>query len=356
MSRPIQAVISSAALAHNLACVRHLAPAAKVWAVVKADAYGHGLAAAVQGLQAADGLALIEFDQAQRLRALGWMGPILMLEGAFDRGDVGLAVELGLSLVVHEARQLAWLSEIGCGSLDVWLKLNTGMNRLGVSPEETVGLYQRLSDMPAVSRIGLMSHFADADRDGCVEAPMRRFDAATAALPGDRSLANSAAICASVPTHRDWVRPGVMLYGASPFADRTARSLGLRAAMTLRSELIAVQSLKAGDAVGYGSSFVAPNSMRIGVIACGYADGYPRHAPSGTPVAVDGVITRIVGRVSMDMITIDLGSVPSAGPGSIVELWGETVAIDEVARHAGTIGYELMCAVAPRVLKRVVDF
>ena len=355
MSRPIRALISSAALAHNLARVREQAPSAKVWAVIKAHAYGHGLAAALRGLQSADGFALIEFDQAQQLRSLGWTRPILMLEGAFDRGDVGLALELGLSLVVHEERQWAWLSEIACGSVDVWLKLNTGMNRLGVPPEAGGDLYRRLSELPAVSRIGLMSHFADADRDGCLEGPMQRFDAATASLSGDRSLANSAAICAADSAHRDWVRPGVMLYGGSPFADRSARSLGLRAAMTLRSELIAVQTLKAGDAVGYGSSFVAQHPMRIGVVACGYADGYPRHAPTGTPVAVDGVMTRIVGRVSMDMITVDLEPVAMAQAGSGVELWGETVPIDEVARCAGTIGYELMCAVAPRVSKQLVD-
>jgi alanine racemase len=223
------------------------------------------------------------------------------------------------------------------------------MNRLGVAPEQAGALQRTLAAMPCVGKVSLMTHFADADRPGGAQAAMERFERATADLPGSRSLANSAAIFDVPQAHRDWIRPGIALYGASPFADRGAAALGLRAAMTLRSELVAVQALQAGDAVGYGSTFVADGPMRIGIVACGYADGYPRHAPTGTPVEVAGIRTRTLGRVSMDLLAVDLAPVPEAAVGASVELWGERVPVDEVAASAGTVGYELLCAVAPRV-------
>ncbi len=355
MPRPVSASVSISALAHNLSVVRHRASGARVWAVVKAHAYGHGLPAAIRGFAAADGMALVEFDNARRMRALGWRRPILMLEGAFGPADVATAAELGLSLTVHDPAHLEWLRAHEGRSIDVWLKLNTGMNRLGVAPDEAAALQKALASLPCVDKVSLMTHFADADRPGGAAAAIERFDRAAGALSGARSMANSAAIFDVPQAHRDWVRPGIMLYGASPFADRGAAALGLRASMTLRSEVIAVQSLKAGDAVGYGSSFVADGPMRIGVVACGYADGYPRHAPTGTPVDVAGTRTRTVGRVSMDMIAVDLGPVPDAGVGAPVELWGERVPVDEVAASAGTVGYELLCAVAPRVPMHEVD-
>ncbi|MCA3179935.1 MAG: alanine racemase [Burkholderiaceae bacterium] len=355
MPRPVSASVSVSALAHNLFVVRRRAAGTRVWAVVKAHAYGHGLPAAIRGFAAADGMALVEFDNARRLRALGWRGPILMLEGAFGPADVATAAELGLSLVVHDAGQVAWLRAHEGRSIDVWLKLNTGMNRLGVAPDEASALQQALAALPCVGKVSLMTHFADADRPGGAQAAIERFDRATGELSGSRSMANSAAIFDVPEAHRDWVRPGIVLYGASPFADRGASALGLRAAMTLRSELIAVQSLKAGDAVGYGSTFVADAPMRVGIVACGYADGYPRHAPTGTPIDVGGTRTRTVGRVSMDMLAVDLGPVSEAGVGTPVELWGERVPVDEVAASAGTVGYELLCAVAPRVPMYLVD-
>ncbi|MEI7446015.1 MAG: alanine racemase [Burkholderiales bacterium] len=355
MPRPVSATVSVSALAHNLAAVRRRAPDARVWAVVKAHAYGHGLPAAIRGFAGADGMALLEFDNARRLRALGWRGPILMLEGAFGPADVAMAGELGLSLVVHNAAQVEWLRSHEGNVVDVWLKLNTGMNRLGIPPEEAAATQKSLSMLPSVGKVSLMTHFADADRPGGAAAQLARFDRATEDLPGSRSLANSAAIVDLPDTHRHWVRPGIMLYGASPFADRSAASLGLRAAMTLRAELIGVQTLKAGDTVGYGSTFTAPGPMRIGIASCGYADGYPRHAPTGTPVDVAGVRTRTVGRVSMDMLAVDLEPVPEAEVGAPVELWGERVPVDEVATAAGTVGYELLCAVAPRVPMQLVD-
>lgn len=335
---------------HNLERARSWASGARVWAVVKANAYGHGLSSVPSGFGAADGLALIEFDHAQRLRDAGWSGPILMLEGAFEPADLDAAAQLGLQLAVHSEPQLRWLEAWrGQGRIPVHLKLNSGMNRLGFPPPEFRRAHARLSALDCVPNVAMMAHFADADVPGGADRALQCFVEAACGLEGERSLANSAALI-DVPAARcDWVRPGIVLYGASPFAGRSAASLGLRPAMTLASRLIGVQQLQAGDTVGYGSTFTAPAPMRIGVVACGYADGYPRHAPNGTPVAVAGVRTRVVGRVAMDMLTVDLTPVPGAGIGAEVELWGPVVPIDEVAEASGTIGYELMCALAPRV-------
>jgi alanine racemase len=348
MPRPLHAVVSVSALAANLHRARAAAPGCRVWAVVKANGYGHGLDAVLSGFAQADGLALLEFEAAERLRVSGWKRPLLMLEGPFEAADVETAVRLGLSLVVHQPDQLAWLRSAS-GPLDLYLKFNSGMSRLGLRQTPFREARTQLDRIAAVRSVTLMTHFANADRSGGAYEALAAFEHACQGLPGPRCAANSAAVLAVPGSHGDWVRPGIMLYGATPFTDRDARSLGLRAAMGLRSSLLAVQSLAPGDAVGYGATFVAPRPMRIGVVACGYADGYPRHAPTGTPVLVDGVRTHIVGRVAMDMLTVDLTPVPLAGPGAPVELWGETLAVDEVAAAAGTLGYELLCAIAPRV-------
>lgn len=360
MPRPIRARISTSALRHNLAAVRAATHRVgtrppRVWAVVKAAAYGHGLQAARAGFESADGLALLDFQEALELRQAGWRGPLLMLEGAFDRGDVQLARRCGLTLSVHRDEQVAWLREVPGAAIDVCLKLDTGMHRLGFAPSRAHAVHAALAEPRCgVASIALTTHFASADVPGGADEQIARFDAACAELTGARSLANSAAVFALPAAHRDWVRPGIALYGGSPFAGRSAASLGLRSAMTLSSELIAEQALRPGDRVGYGGTFVAERAMRVGIVACGYADGYPRHAPTGTPVVVDGVRTRTVGRVSMDMLAVDLSALPQARCGSAVELWGELVPIDEVAHAAGTIGYELMCALAPRV-PRTID-
>ncbi|MGE0802136.1 MAG: alanine racemase [Lautropia sp.] len=354
MSRQTTATTSTAALRANLARLRGHAPRARVWAVVKADAYGHGLLAAAQGLADADGLALLEFDGALRLRAAGWDKPILMIEGAFAAADLQLAAAHDLTVVVHGERQAAWFADYAGPPLPVLLKINSGLNRLGVPLAAAAGMARRLAGCSGVRLLGLMTHFADADVAGGATAPIAAFDRATAGLPGSRSLANSAALLAVPASHRDWVRPGIALYGATPFADRSAASFGLVPAMRLTGSLLTVQQLAAGDRVGYGSAFTAPAPMRIGIVDCGYADGYPRLAPTGTPVAVAGVRTRTVGRVSMDMLAVDLTPVPDAGPGAPVELWGETIPVDEVAAAAGTIGYELLCAVAARVRRVTV--
>ena len=352
---------------HNLARARACAPAARVWGVLKANGYGHGLERAMRGLAEADGLALIEPDNALRLRELGWTKPILLLEGGFDAADVALMAEHDINGAVHCEEQLALIEAARLppsAKLNLHLKMNTGMNRLGFKPEQFAAAHARLRALPHVAEITLMTHFANADETAHPRLPigeqLRRFNAGAAGLPGPLSLANSAGIfqmpgsAAKLGTQlvSDWIRPGIMLYGGSP-GGKSAAEFGLLPAMTLSSELISVQDILAGDCVGYGSRFQADGPMRIGVVACGYADGYPRHAPQGTPVLVDGVRTRIVGRVSMDMLTVDLSGLPQARVGSKVVLWGQGMPIDEVAEAAGTIGYELMCALAPRV--RVVE-
>jgi alanine racemase len=363
MPRPLHATIDIAALRHNLARAREAAPCARVWAVVKADAYGHGLARAAEAFAAADGFALLEFDRAAALRGADPARRLLMLEGPFDPSDVDQALDDRLDLVVHSTAQVDWL--LAAAARDarrppaLWLKFDSGMHRLGFDAVGVAAARARLAKaMPGVP-VGLVTHFANADRPGGADAALARFHAVesgqrTDGTAGGGSLANSAAILSMPATHADWIRPGIMLYGGSPFADRSAASLGLRAAMTLASELIAVRRIEAGESVGYGASFTAERPMRIGTVACGYADGYPRHARNGTPVIVGGVRTRLLGRVSMDMLAVDLDPLPAAGIGTPVELWGARLPIDEVAASAGTIGYELMCALASRVPVRTV--
>jgi alanine racemase len=360
LSRPIKALISRQAIADNIGVVRRIAPASRVWAVLKADAYGHGLERVVANdspaFVDADGIAILETETAAQLRELGWQKPILLLEGCFDARDLDLAVQLDVTVGVHDDEQIAMIEAARVErSLAVYLKMNSGKNRLGFTPSRYRAAHERLSDIARIGTITLTTHFANADRPEGVVEQLAAFERGAAGLDGPRSLANSAAILAHPETHRDWVRPGIMIYGASPFATRSAAEFGLRPAMQLESELIAVQHLKAGDAVGYGHRYAAERDMRIGIVACGYADGYPRVAPAGTPIVVDGVRTRIVGRVSMDMLTVDLTPVPRATIGSRVELWGEQLPVDEVAQAAGTVGYELLCAIAPRVPKVALD-
>ncbi len=363
MPRPIEALIHPTALAHNLARAQACAPDARVWAVVKANAYGHGLERAFEGLRAADGFALLDLAEAQRLRALDWRGPILLLEGCFEPRDLELCSRLGLWHVVHQEQQIDWLAAHKTHVPHrVFLKLNSGMNRLGFTPQAFRSAWARLNALPQVDEISLMTHFSDADADrfgqNGIAHQLAAWQQATADLPGERSLANSAATLRHLATagvRADWVRAGIMSYGGVPdYPQHNAAHWGLQPAMTLRSRLIATQDLQPGDSVGYASAYVAEQAMRIGIVACGYADGYPRHCPSGTPILVDGQRCVSVGRVSMDMLAVDLRPVPSASVGAEVTLWGQgphgsQLDIDEVARAAGTIGYELMCAVAPRV-------
>ena len=348
MPRPIRATISAGALAHNLRIARAHAARAKLWAVIKANAYGHGLERAARALQAADGFAVLDFAEAARLRAAGVKKPILMLEGVFTAEDVALVQEHALTPVIHSAVQLQLLRELS-GAIDVYLKANSGMNRLGFTAESFAAAYRALREHPHVKTITLMTHFADADGASGVSGQLERFGEMTKSFAGPRSLANSAALIRFPETRADWVRPGIILYGCSPFADQSAQALELKPVMTLRSEIIATQHLRRGERIGYGLVFEAERELDVGVVACGYADGYPRHASAGTPVLVNGKRTRIVGRVSMDMITIDLTAIAHAGVGAPVTLWGEGLSADEVASAAGTLSYELLCALAPRV-------
>ena len=350
MARPLVAHVDLAALAGNLARVCAFAPGAEVLAVVKANAYGHGVSRVLPALGTADGLALIELDTALHLRECGYRRPILLLEGFFDAAELGDIATHSLAIVVHAAEQVRMLEQaVLSRPVDVYLKVNTGMNRLGIATADARAIAERLVRAKAVASLRLMMHFARSDEPDGVAEPLARFASACAGLPYPRSFANSAGVVRYREVGGEAVRPGVMLYGATPFAERSAESLGLAPVMTLRSKLIGVQELEPGATVGYGETFAAEQPMRIGVVACGYADGYPRHAPNGTPVLVDGHRVPMAGRVSMDMITVDLSSVPRAQVGSDVVLWGDGLPVDEVARAAGTVGYELLCAIAPRV-------
>ena len=350
MARPIVADVDLAAIAANLGSVRRYARGANVLAVVKANAYGHGLMRILPALADADGLALIELDAAVALRAAGYTRPILLLEGCFDSAELEPIAQHQLDIVVHDEAQVRMLETTRLAArVRVYVKANTGMNRLGFAPADVPRVCARLEALPAGVEIRLMTHFARADDDDGIAEPLARFERECAGLSYPRSLANSAGIVRFGEIGGDVVRPGIMLYGATPFAHRSAAVLGLEPAMTLRSQIIAIQSLAGGDSVGYGASFRAPHAMRIGVIAGGYADGYPRIAPNGTPVLVCGKRVPMAGRVSMDMVTVDLAAVPEARVGSDVVLWGEGLPVDEVAAMASTVGYELLCAVAPRV-------
>ncbi len=372
MPRPIYATIHCAALQHNLARARQSAPDARTWAVVKANAYGHGIERAFEGLRSADGFALLDLDEAQRVRTLGWRGPILLLEGVFEARDLELCSRLDLWHAVHCDEQIDMLAAHKTNLPHrVFLKLNSGMNRLGFTPERFRSAWARLNALPQVDEISLMTHFSDADGARGIKHQTRVFNEVTRDLPGERSLSNSAAILRHMAGHAataadpqdslvsDWTRPGIVLYGSAPdHPQHTSADWGLLPTMTLSSKLIATQAIDTGASVGYGSNFVADKPMTVGVVACGYADGYPRVCPTGTPILVAGQRTRTLGRVSMDMLAVDLTPLVDAGLsvgfGTEVTLWGRAsnaavLGIDEVAQAAGTLGYELMCALAQRV-------
>lgn len=370
MPRPISASISLSSLKHNLAVVakqlnsfsqqnRRVVP--NIWAVIKANAYGHGIDNAVRAFGQAQGLAMLDLDEAVRCREAGWDKPILMLEGFFEPADIRTFQDYSLWTTLHCQEQLDMLEAAETGRpLNALVKLNTGMNRLGFAPARYAQAYRQAlaqQQRGMLATVGKMTHLARSDDNVEVtEAQFHLFLEASRDLPGPVSLCNSAATLTprywmwSPPGLEQWVRPGICLYGSSPFATQSAQDLGLEPAMTLRSSIIGVQDVAVGQGVGYGHAFIAPEAMRVGVVACGYADGYPRHAPNGTPVTVDGHSTRLLGRVSMDMLIVDLTSIPQAGVGSPVVLWGQGgPSVDQVAHAAGTIGYELLCALAPRV-------
>lgn len=347
MTRPARATIDPRAARHNLDLVRRLAPRSRVLAVIKADAYGHGITRMARLFDAADAFAVASLEEATSLRAAGVTRPVVLLEGPFEAAELATIVELGLEVVVHTDEQVAMLRAAAC-RLPVWLKFDTGMHRLGFAPERCAAVVEALR--PCAAPLRFMTHFANAHRRGDASVALQRaaFEQMLGGVPGERSLANSGALLALPESHAEWVRPGLMLYGVSPLDGESAATLGLRPVMTLRSRLIAVRRVRAGEAVGYGGAYVCPQDMPIGVVAYGYADGYPRHARTGTPILVNGVRTQVIGNCSMDMMTVDLRPVPAARFGDPVTLWGEGLPVEEVAQASDTIPYELLCRVRMR--------
>jgi len=349
----IRAIVDTAALRHNLDRVRATAPAARVMAVIKANAYGHGLVPAAKALAQTDGFAVARLEEGLALRAAGLANRILLLEGVFGPEQLAAAAQQHFDLIVHSVEQLEMLeARAGTDVISAWIKVDTGMNRLGFRLEQFATAYDRLRRVANVAPDPtLMTHLANADdrRDAMTARQLRAFAVATNGLVGARSIANSAALLAWPDTRADWVRPGVALYGVSPFASGTGAELGLRPVMTLQTEVIAVKDVRVGETVGYGGAWRASRDTRLAVVAAGYGDGYPRSVESGTPVLVNGHRAPLVGRVSMDMITVDVTDLPGVATGDPVVLWGEGVPVEEIARHAGTIPYELICGVSQRV-------
>ena len=352
MTRPARACINLQALQHNLSRVQQAAPHSKIMAIIKANAYGHGLVRMAQALPAADAFGVACLDEAISLREAGFDRRIVLLEGLFTAEDVGLINGYRLDVVLHHDSQLLLLEQGRLlRPLDVWIKLDTGMHRLGFEPDSVAAVSARLRRIRQVGNIHYMSHFCCADDldSTATDRQLQVFQDAVATDSAAQTLANSAAILGWPATHRDWVRPGIMLYGSSPLSGHDAQTLNLQPVMTLSTRLIAVNARRQGDAIGYGEDWTCPVDMRIGVAAIGYGDGYPRHAPSGAPVLVNGKRAALAGRVSMDMICIDLRAQPDAKVGDEVILWGEGLPVDEVAAAAGTISYELLCGVGSRV-------
>lgn len=354
MTRPTYMQINADALRHNLKQVRKLVPSSRVLAMIKANAYGHGLINVAHALADADAFGVAFLEEALQLRAAGIQQPIVLMEGFYGATELAEISQNDLAVVVHQYSQLEILEQQELKTpLTVWLKIDTGLHRLGFLPEEVAEVWRRLKKCKHVGEIHLLSHFTEPDDlyKSTTLQQLACFDRSIAELSAQRSLANSAAILAWPATHYEWVRPGIMLYGVSPFADKIGADHNLQPVMTLRSELIAVQSLCKGDTVGYGGTWICPENMPVGIIAIGYGDGYPRHAKNGTPVLVNNAVVPLIGRVSMDMIAVDLRTQPHAKIGDSVVLWGEGLPVEQVAHAAGTIAYELLCHVTPRVRK-----
>jgi alanine racemase len=354
--RPLVATIDLAAIRHNYAFAQRCAPGRHAFAVVKANAYGHGVREVVEALAAqADGFAVASLEEARVVREVNAGARILLLQGCFEPSEYAVAAQLDLDVVVQGAEQAQQLLASSLPvPLRVWLKLDSGMHRLGFSPEQLREWYARLQGAAPVAELNLLSHFACADERGhpLTEQQVEVFLDLLDLDFAQRSLANSAAILTIPAAHMDWLRPGIMLYGATPFADLSVAELGLQAAMSLTAQIIAVREVPAGDTVGYGASWTAARDSRIATVSCGYADGYPRHAQPGTPVLIAGQRVPLVGRVSMDMLTVDITDLPQAQLGAAVELWGAQLPVDEIAQACGTIGYELLSKVTARVPRR----
>lgn len=396
MPRPIAATINCKALKNNFSVVRKIAPQKKIWSVLKGNGYGHGLENVFYSLLDSDGFAVLGINDAVLLRNLGWVGPILLIEGFFSQADLKLVALNCITTVVHSIEQVRIIKEVSGSTfkkwlfdgslklkkkiedfkdcsislsnveprLNIYLKMNTGMNRLGFKSDVFRNVWHELKALDAVGEITLMTHFSCADKlvkgkikseefskNDTTFSQLSIFKQAVKGLLGQICIANSAAILwTGGNIVGDWIRPGIILYGASPSGEsQDILPFNLQSVMTLRAEIISIQEIEPGETVGYGATFRAEKKMRIGVVACGYADGYPRHANSSTPVWVNGTRTHIVGRISMDMLTINLTNCPNVGVGTMVELWGANVLVDDVAKTCSTIGYELLTAITPRV-------
>jgi alanine racemase len=347
-----QALIDHAALRHNLRRVREAAPQRHVWSVLKADAYGHGLLRVAAALRNSDGFAVARIDEAMRLRSAGFEHPILIMGGCYTPEAMSLAARNDFEITIHQNQQLELLDTLPAGDrLTLWLKVDTGMHRLGFAPGEVGGIARKLRAHPSVKQFNLMTHLANADDrgDSATEAQLNIFDEIATRDFSRNSIANSAGVLGFEASHRDWVRPGIMLYGASPFVDSMADDEDLQPVMTLKSSVIAFKQCRKGDRVGYGGSYQCPEAMSVAVVAVGYGDGYPRHALEGTPVLVAGRRLPLIGRVSMDLITLDARQCPEARVGAEAILWGRGLPVEEIAKQAGTIAYELLCSVTSRV-------
>lgn len=347
MSRPAKVKIDPARFLHNLKIAKSHAKKARVMAMVKANAYGHGILPLIQVLEEADAVGVSCLEEALELRNHGCLRPIVLLEGLFKADELDIIAKMQLEVVLHQPYQLQILQEANLKTpLKIWLKINTGMNRLGFPIEQIADLLDIIQKIPAIEKpINWMSHFSDADdlSSEKTQTQLALFQNITKEHEGLKSLANSAAILSNPATHFDWVRPGIMLYGVSPFTEKPAAEFNLKPVMTLSSNLIAINHVKKGEAVGYNSTFICPEDMSVGVIAMGYGDGYPRHVQMGTPVLVNGIRAPLIGRVSMDMLTVDLRQCNTAQVGDPVILWGEGLQVEEIARSANTIAYELLC-------------
>ncbi len=354
MTRAAEIIIDHSALRHNLSRVREIAPRSRVLAIIKDNGYGHGLVSAARAFEDADGFGVAAIEEALALRESGITKPVVLLGGFFGRDELPSIASHGFTVVIHHPSQLDMLNAAPLlpAPIKAWVKVDTGMHRLGFRPEQ---LDDTLNQVAASTwlddGIVVMTHLASADdqSDPATPGQIACFFDAVQGHKVEHSIANSAGVLGWPDSHGDWIRPGLMLYGMSPFPDRTAIDHGLRPVMTLKSKLIAVNHCRKGDSIGYGGTWCCPEDMPIGVVAIGYGDGYPRSAANGTPVLINGIEVTLAGRVSMDMITVDLRKVPGARVGDSVTLWGKGLPVETVARHAGRIPYELTCGVAARV-------
>jgi alanine racemase len=353
VTRPARVIVDIAAVKANFKVVQKRAPTARVMAIIKADGYGHGIVRIAGALSGhADAFGVASLEEAIKVREAGIETPVVLLEGPFSDTEIGDIEAHHLETVVHNHEQVAWLSRAR-SPFSIWIKIDSGMHRLGFAPHDVAAVEERLQRPDRVIRY--MTQLANAHQadDLSVQEQLDSFRSVVAA-DSEHSIANSAAILAWPDAHANWVRPGLMLYGVSPFSGQCGRDYTLRPVMTVASELISVREVGSGGSVGYGRGYICPEPMRVGVVAFGYGDGYPRHAGTGTPILVGGVRTQVIGQASMDMLTVDLRPVPGAAVGAAVVMWGPDLPVEEIADHAATIPYELLCRV--RMRARYIEY